>query len=96
MISQDQQSVIISKLGDLSPRKIGIFGSYARNENKNSSDLDILIFLEPTAKISLLRIIKAEHDLADSLGIKVDLVTERSLSPLVRSYIERDLKIIFG
>jgi uncharacterized protein len=95
MISKDQQSVIISQLSNLSPKRIGIFGSYARNENKVSSDLDILIFLDPKSKVSLLQLIKAEQDLADSLGIKVDLITERSLNPLIRPYIERDLKIIF-
>ena len=96
MISQDQQSVIISKLSSLAPKKIGIFGSYARNENQKSSDLDILSFLDPASKISLLKLIKAEQDLANSLGIKVDLITERSLNPLVRPFVEKDLKIIFG
>lgn len=88
--------MIISQLSGLAPQKIGIFGSYARNENESSSDLDILIFLDPAAKISLLKLIKAEQDLAKSLGLKVDLITERSLNPLVRPYIEKDLKIIFG
>jgi uncharacterized protein len=96
MISQDFQAVIISKLRDLGPKRIGIFGSYARNENQESSDLDVLIFLDPTAKISLLKLIEAEQDLTKSLGVKVDLITERSLNPLVRPFVEKDLKIIFG
>lgn len=96
MISQSFQNVIISKLKELDPKKIGIFGSYARNENQQSSDLDILVYLHPNAKISLLKIIKAEQELTDSLGIKVDLITERSLNPMVRPFVEKDLKIIFG
>jgi uncharacterized protein len=96
MISEDFHSVIIAKLRQLDPKKIGIFGSYARNENRKSSDLDILVFLAPTSKVSLLKLIQAEQELSDSLGVKVDLVTERSLNPLIRPYVEKDLKIIFG
>lgn len=95
MISQAYQNLIISRLKEMRPTKIGIFGSYARNENKPESDIDILLFLEPTAKISLLKLIEVEQELTDSLGIRVDLITERSLNPLIRSFIEKDLKIIF-
>jgi hypothetical protein len=78
------------------PEKIGVFGSFARDENQSTSDLDILLFLSRDNKISLLSLIDAEQKLSDALGIKVDLVTERSLNPLLRPHIEKDLKIIFG
>jgi predicted nucleotidyltransferase len=96
MISQRQKDTIIQHLLPIGPNKIGVFGSFARGDNKkNESDLDILIYLDSNNKISLLKLIGVEQDLSHALGVKVDLVTERSLNPMVRPYIEKDLKIIF-
>jgi predicted nucleotidyltransferase len=95
MISQMQREKIIQYLQPIRPSKIGVFGSFARNENKAGSDLYIFIYIDHTNKISLLDLIGAEQDLSEALGIKVDLITERSLNPLVRPSVEKDLKIIF-
>jgi predicted nucleotidyltransferase len=95
MINQTQRETIIRYLQPIRPRKIGVFGSFATNENRTGSDLDILIYIDHANKISLLDLIGAEQDLSEALGIKVDLITERSLSPLVRPSVEKDLKIIF-
>jgi len=95
MLSKVQTDAIIKYLLPVKPEKIGVFGSFARNENKASSDLDILLFLNRNNKVSLLDLIDVEQKLSEDLGIKVDLVTERSLNPLIRPYIEKDLKIIF-
>jgi predicted nucleotidyltransferase len=95
MIDSIQQEIIVNQLKTINPTKIGVFGSFARNENKSESDLDILVFLDPKTKISLFDIIGVEQQLSEKLKMKVDLVTERSLSPLIRPYVEKDLKIIF-
>ena len=95
MINQRQKDTIIQHLLPIGPDKIGVFGSFARSENETDSDLDILIYLDKNKKISLLKLIGLEQSLSDALGIKVDLITERSLHPMVRPYIEKDLKIIF-
>jgi len=58
-------------------KKIGIFGSYSRGEQKKSSDIDILVeFYEAP---SLLKFIAMENYLSEILGIKVDLVMKNSL-----------------
>jgi predicted nucleotidyltransferase len=62
-------------------RQIGIFGSYARGEQTESSDLDVLVDLDENSKISLLDFVHAENELTDFLGIKVDLVMKDSLKP---------------
>jgi uncharacterized protein len=95
MISQEYQHIIVSKLKDLRPERIGIFGSFARQQNTSQSDLDILVFLPAQAKISLLKLIEVEQDLTESLGVKVDLVTERSLSPSIRTEVLEHLQVIF-
>ena len=71
-------------------KSIAIFGSYARGEQKETSDIDILIdYYEP---ISLLKLIELENYLSDLLGIKVDLITKNSIhNPYVRKSIEEDL-----
>jgi predicted nucleotidyltransferase len=94
MINRTQQEVIIRYLQPIRPNKIGVFGSFARGENRKESDLDILIYLDKSNKISLLDLIGAEQELSKALGIKVDLITERSLNPLLRPYVEKDLRII--
>jgi predicted nucleotidyltransferase len=56
--------------------ELGIFGSYARHDERTTSDLDILVtFAEPP---SLLRLIEFEHELSELTGLKVDLVRKES------------------
>lgn len=66
-------------------KSIGIFGSYVKGEEKEESDLDILVeFEEP---ISLLKFVSLENYLSDSLGVKVDLVMKRALKPRIGRHI---------
>lgn len=95
MISQEQRNIVISHLKNLQPKKIGIFGSYARKENNDDSDLDVLVYLDYSKRVSLLDLIGVEQNLSEELRIKVDLVTEKSISPLVKPFIEKDIRIIF-
>jgi uncharacterized protein len=96
MINEYQKEIVLKHLKSLGPFKVGVFGSYARGENSNQSDLDILISLDYSKRISLLDLIGVEQDISDELGIKVDLVTEKSLNPLIRPYVEKDINFIFG
>ena len=66
-------------------KTIGLFGSYVRGEQKNNSDLDILVdFYEP---ISLFRFIELEEFLSQWLGVKVDLVMRDTLKPRIKDSI---------
>lgn len=94
MISKEASNKIITCLGPYNPSMIGIFGSYARGENKDGSDLDILVEFNTT--INLLEIIGIESHLSEVLGVKVDLVTKRSLHPDIRPFVEKDLEIILN
>ena len=72
----------------------GLFGSFARDEANEKSDVDILIsFKEPKSLIDLVHI---QNKLSDILKKKVDLVTERSISPYLKDNIFNDLKIFYG
>ncbi len=73
--------------------KAGIFGSYARGEQKKSSDIDILIkFREGKSLLDLARL---ELMLEKKLGKKVELVTYDSLHPLIKDRIlEEEVHVI--
>jgi len=90
MISETQKEIIFQILRPYKPVSIWVFGSYARNENKAESDLDLMVKLGK--RINLLDFIGLEQELSEALGIKVDLVTEGSIDPLVKPYIEKDIK----
>lgn len=88
------QSKLLSFLLPYHPIRIGIFGSYARGEQKQDSDLDILIHFKD--RMGLLALVQIEQALADELGIPIDLVTENSLkNPLIKQYIYKDLISIY-
>jgi len=60
---------------------LGIFGSYARRSQRESSDLDLLVtFRNPP---TLLKFIELENYLSDLLGVRVDLVMKDALKPRI-------------
>ncbi|MCX5898562.1 MAG: nucleotidyltransferase family protein [Proteobacteria bacterium] len=63
----------------------GIFGSYVREDAGESSDIDILVRFEKP--IGFFKFIELEDYLSEKLGIKVDLVTEDALKPLIKPSI---------
>ena len=74
-------------------RRISLFGSFARNEAEVNSDIDLLIELDEP--VGYLTIIEYKLALEDYLNRKVDLLTPESISPKIRPYIEKDLKLIY-
>lgn len=73
-------------------KRIEIFGSYARGEQKETSDLDIIVEFEK--RKSLLELVGIEQELEDALGIKVDLLTRASISPYLIEKIEKESKVV--
>ena len=85
---------IIQVLKNQGAKKIFIFGSYIRGEERPQSDIDIIVeFLE---RKSLLDIVGIEQDLSEALGIKADLLTEKSISPYLIDRIKKERVVIYG
>ena len=59
--------------------ELGVFGSYVRDEQRQDSDVDILIELERPPRISLIGLVELEYYLTDLLGVKVDLAIKSNL-----------------
>ena len=69
---------------------LGVFGSFARGEASENSDMDLLVKF--SRRKGLLALIKLERELSDIFGRKVDLLTETAISPYNRQDIRDDLQ----
>ncbi len=74
-------------------KKIGLFGSYVKGEQKEDSDIDFLVEVEG---ISLLDFIALEFKLSEILGKKIDLVSIKALKPYIKPYILKEVEYIEG
>jgi uncharacterized protein len=66
-------------------RNVRVFGSLARGEGREGSDLDLLVTLGEGR--SLLDLVGLKQDLEDLVHRSVDVVTERALSPHLRASV---------
>ena len=94
---EEIKKIIIDTLKPLGVLKICLFGSFARKEESDSSDIDILVTL-PAMKDRKpigMRWFVLDQELETILGFPVDLVTEDSINQNLRSLIQKDLEIIY-
>ena len=70
-------------------RNIRVFGSVARGEGGEASDLDLLV--EMGEERSLMDRIALKQALEDLLGVEVDVVNEKALRPAIRERVLHDL-----
>lgn len=73
--------------------KAALFGSIARGEVKDNSDVDLLINLSP--KKTLFDLVNLKLELEKELGKKVDLVEYAAIRPLLKDVILNEQKIIY-
>ena len=70
--------------------RLRVFGSVARGQDKDGSDLDLLVDLP--AGTSLLSLVGLQFEMEDTLGLKVDLCTERELHPALKQRILQEAR----
>src|SRR4030065_1364373 len=78
--------------------RLAVFGSTVRGEATTKSDIDLLIRLKPSSerpKLGLFKLLEIEEDFQKKIGREVDLVTEDSLSPSLRPYVDQEKVIIY-
>jgi predicted nucleotidyltransferase len=71
-----------------------LFGSEARNESEENSDIDILVELDYTKPIGL-EFVRMQLELEDLLNKKVDLLSSRGISKYIQPYINQDKILIY-
>ena len=73
--------------------KIFVFGSFSRNEEKDSSDIDLIITL--SHPVGLFTLGKYIADLEDITKRKIDIATQNSITPEFLNLIQKDLKEVY-
>jgi uncharacterized protein len=74
--------------------KVAVFGSYARGDEKQGSDVDVLV--EFAGRKSLLELVRMERELHETLGLRIDLLTEKSISPYLIDSVRQEMEVIYG
>ena len=83
MLVEDERLLKLCRRYQVASLKV--FGSVARGEEREDSDIDILVqFVRP---VSLLTLVRLERELSTLFGRKVDLVTEQAISPYIREEV---------
>lgn len=80
--------IIIETLLPFKPKQISVFGSCARGEMTEGSDIDILVDIDKN--VSLLGLGGAYMDLKGALNRKIDLILKGGISPIFKPYILKD------
>ena len=75
--------------------KVWLFGSYARGEQRENSDVDLLVKFDRSIPIGLFTYLRMHRELENKLGCKVDLIEEGTLRPAVQMTANRDLKVVY-
>ena len=82
-----------TRIRSLGVRRLGLFGSFVRGEQRAASDVDILVEFEPGQR-TFDHFIQLSFLLEDLLGRRVELVTLESLSPHIGPYILREVEYV--
>lgn len=75
--------------------KAWVFGSFSRDEQTPTSDVDIIVVFDEKAEVSLIGYVRIQYELEIIFGRKVDLVEEGSLLPFAVESANRDRKLIY-
>ena len=97
MITREEiQAILATYFSDKPVHRAYLFGSFARNEADEKSDIDVLIDLDYDRPGSIWgAYVGMMNELAERLGRKVDLVTSDSLSKYIAPYIHRDKVLVY-
>lgn len=74
-------------------RRLGLFGSYARQTAREDSDIDLVVEFDED-RVTLGNFLGCKRYLEDAFGTSVDLGTESALKPIVRSAIEHEIDYV--
>ena len=95
MCTQAMQQKIADYFKTQPVLKVWLFGSYARGEQRDDSDVDILILPDKSKHFSLFTLSGMYEDLKELLGKEVDLITEGGLMPFARESADHDKILIY-
>jgi len=74
-------------------KRLGLFGSFVRGQQQDTSDVDILVEYQPGTKTYRNFLATADY-LEKLLDAKVDLVTQESVSPYIAPHIQQEINYV--
>lgn len=81
------------KISNCGIKKIGLFGSYVRDEQKKESDMDFLVEFNKGKK-NYRNFIKISELIEKLFNKKIDIVTKESLSPYIGPHIKKEVEYV--
>jgi predicted nucleotidyltransferase len=93
-LSQTDLHTISLYLREKPVNRAFLFGSYARDEASETSDVDILVELDYSQHIGL-SFLNMKYDLEEKLHKKIDLVSSNAVSKYILPFIEKDKRLIY-
>jgi uncharacterized protein len=84
--------IIAARLKENGATSVLLVGSHARNESGPGSDIDLIVQFRE--RKSLLEIIRIERELSEELGTGIDLLTRKSINPLILESMEKDKVVV--
>lgn len=87
---QQRKAEILALCQKYHASNIRIFGSVVRGDNREDSDIDLLV--DMPSQMSFLRLVSLHQELLDLLGRRVDIAIERNLPPFIREQALREAK----
>ena len=90
----------VDKITDFCKRnrvqELALFGSALTERFGGESDIDLLITFQPGARVGFLALARAQHELEDLLGRKVDLVPKGGLKPAIRDSVLASARVLYA
>lgn len=93
-LTDEEIKTICNWLKEQPVHRAYLFGSFARGEADETSDVDLLLELDYSTHIGL-RFVEMKLEIEERLGRPVDLVAEDALSNFIQPYVEHDKKLIY-
>jgi predicted nucleotidyltransferase len=94
-LTDHQKQIIQDYFKDKPVLKAYVFGSYARGDADEQSDIDLLVKIDYKSMKGGFWYFAISDALKTALNIDVDVVSEEAVSPYIKNYIEHDKTLIY-
>lgn len=96
MLTREQiQETVAAYFKDKPVKRVYLFGSYARGDADENSDVDLLVELQENPCVTYFTLGGFLGDMETAFAKQVDLVPEHSVYPSIRKHIEQDKILLF-
>ena len=90
------RAVVADYFRDKPVKKVWLFGSYARGEAQEESDVDLMFSLAAHTRISYFGLASYLVDLEERLSRKIDFVEEEVMYPRIKKEIDKDKMLLYA